>query len=94
MVIEKARRETRFRARAVRIDSTVVEADVRYPTDSGLALDSARVLAREARKLLAKVGARRGLGAGSLARDRTSGAGDVAHVGSAHRGTQSSRCSS
>jgi transposase, IS5 family len=32
-----------------------VEADVRYPTDSGLALDSARVPAGEARKLLAKV---------------------------------------
>ncbi|HTB50092.1 MAG TPA: transposase [Solirubrobacteraceae bacterium] len=56
VVIEAARREKRFRPRAVRIDSTVVEADVRYPTDSGLALDSARVLAREARKLLAKVG--------------------------------------
>jgi transposase, IS5 family len=55
-VIAKAQRETRFRARAVRIDSTVVEADVRYPTDSGLALDSARVLAREARKLAARVG--------------------------------------
>jgi IS5 family transposase len=34
----------------------VVEADVRYPTDSGLALDCARVLAREARRLLARVG--------------------------------------
>jgi IS5 family transposase len=56
VVIEKARREKRFRPRAVRIDSTVVEADVRYPTDSGLALDCARVLAREARKLLVKVG--------------------------------------
>ena len=56
MVIDKARREKRFRPRAVRIDSTVVEADVRYPTDSGLALDSARVLASEARKLLAKIG--------------------------------------
>ncbi|HUJ83748.1 MAG TPA: transposase [Candidatus Acidoferrales bacterium] len=56
VAIETARREKRFRPRAVRIDSTVVEADVRYPTDSGLALDSARVLAREARKLLAKVG--------------------------------------
>ena len=56
MVIDKARREKRFRPRAARIDSTVVEADVRYPTDSGLALDSARVLAREARKLVAKVG--------------------------------------
>ena len=56
VVIDKARREKRFRPRAVRIDSTVVEADVRYPTDSGLALDAARALAREARKLLAKVG--------------------------------------
>jgi transposase, IS5 family len=56
VVIEKATRERRFRPRAVRIDSTVVEADVRYPTDSGLALDSARVLAREARKLASKVG--------------------------------------
>jgi IS5 family transposase len=55
-VIARAQRETRFRARAVRIDSTVVEADVRYPTDSGLALDSARVLAREARRLAATVG--------------------------------------
>ncbi len=56
VVIEKARRERRFRPRAARIDSTVIEADVRYPTDSGLALDSARVLAREARKLAGKVG--------------------------------------
>jgi IS5 family transposase len=56
VLIDQARRERRFRPRAARIDSTVVEADVRYPTDSGLALDSARVLAREARKLLAKVG--------------------------------------
>jgi IS5 family transposase len=57
LVIEKAVRETRFRARAVRIDSTVVEADVRYPTDSGLTLDGARVLARESRRVSAKVGA-------------------------------------
>jgi transposase, IS5 family len=37
VVIGKARRETRFAARAVRIDSTVVEA-VCYPTDAVLAL--------------------------------------------------------
>ena len=40
--------ERRFVARAVRIDSTVVEADIRYPTDAGLALRRARALAREA----------------------------------------------
>ena len=33
VVIGKAQRETRFVARAMRIDSTVVEADIRYPTD-------------------------------------------------------------
>ncbi|HXH42237.1 MAG TPA: transposase [Bradyrhizobium sp.] len=50
-LIAKAERETRFRARAVRIDSTVVEADVRYPNDAQLAADAARILAREGRKL-------------------------------------------
>jgi transposase, IS5 family len=56
-VIAKAQRETRFKARAVRIDSTVVEADVRYPSDAALSLDGARTLAREARKLSALAGA-------------------------------------
>lgn len=50
-VIAKAARERRFRARAVRIDSTVIEADVRYPTDVGLAQDAVATLAREARAL-------------------------------------------
>ena len=56
-LIGKARREKRFRPRAARIDSTVVEADIRYPTDSGLAADGVRVLAREGCKLAAKIGA-------------------------------------
>ena len=51
VVIGKAQRETRFRARAVRIDATVIAADIRYPTDAGLAWQGARVLAREGRKL-------------------------------------------
>jgi transposase, IS5 family len=51
VVIGKAQRETRFRARAVRIDSTVVEADIRYPSDGVLALQGARALARQSRKL-------------------------------------------
>ncbi len=50
-LIVKATREKRFRPRAVRIDSTVVEADVKYPTDAGLASSGVRVLAREGRKL-------------------------------------------
>jgi IS5 family transposase len=54
-VIAKAQRETRFRARAIRIDSTVVEADVRYPTDAGLARDGVRTLARQGKQLRAKL---------------------------------------
>src|SRR5438552_4702582 len=66
VVIGKAQRETRFRARAVRIDSTVVEADVRYPTDAGLAGDGARTLAREGKRLAARAG-----GTATRVRDRS-----------------------
>jgi IS5 family transposase len=58
--------ERRFVARAARIDSTVVEADVRYPTDLGLAEDATRTLAREA----AKAGGGAGSG-GPRVRDRS-----------------------
>jgi transposase, IS5 family len=49
-IIGGAVRERRFCPRAARIDSTVIEADVRYPSDLGLAADATRMLAREARK--------------------------------------------
>jgi IS5 family transposase len=55
-LIVEATRSKRFRARAVRIDSTVIEADVRYPTDANLAADGVRALAREGRKLAKLVG--------------------------------------
>jgi IS5 family transposase len=55
VVIGKAQRETRFRARAIRVDSTVVEADIRYPTDAVLAWQGARALAREGRKLTGRL---------------------------------------
>ncbi len=42
--------ERRFAVRAARIDSTVVEADIRYLTDLGLAQDATRMLAAEARR--------------------------------------------
>jgi len=58
VLIVKASRERRFRARAVRIDSMVIEADVKYPTDSGLAAQGVRALAREGKKLAALVGER------------------------------------
>jgi transposase, IS5 family len=55
-LIETATREKRFRPRAVRIDSTVIEADVRYPSDAGLASAGVKSLAREGRKLAKRVG--------------------------------------
>jgi transposase, IS5 family len=54
-LIEKALHERRFRPRALRADSTVVGADIRYPTDAGLAGDAVRVLGRAARQLRAAV---------------------------------------
>jgi IS5 family transposase len=57
-LIERATREKRFRPRAVRIDSTVIEADIKHPTDAGLASAGVRSLAREGRKLAALVGER------------------------------------
>src|SRR5713101_3694809 len=59
VLIVKATREKRFSARAVRIDSTVIEADVRYPTDAGLAGQGVRALAREGKKLAALIGERK-----------------------------------
>jgi transposase, IS5 family len=40
----------------LRCDSTVVEADVRWPSDAALALDGARRLAREGARVAAVVG--------------------------------------
>jgi IS5 family transposase len=70
LVIAKARREKRFRPRAARIDSTVVEAHVRYPTDAGLAADGVRALARAGRKLAAKIREKR-----TAVRDRSRAVG-------------------
>jgi IS5 family transposase len=66
MLISRATRERRFRPRAVRIDSTVVEADVRYPTDSDLAAHGVRALAREGRRLAERIGEK-----GKRVRDRS-----------------------
>jgi IS5 family transposase len=70
LVIAKAQRETRFIGRAVRVDSTVIEADIRYPSDAMLALQGTRALAREGRKL-----ARMLKGATATVRDRSRSVG-------------------
>jgi IS5 family transposase len=54
-LIAAAVRERRFHGRAVRIDSTVIEADIKHPTDAGLAAHGVKALAREGRKLAAKL---------------------------------------
>lgn len=54
-VIKLAVKERGFRVRAMRCDSTVQESDIRYPTDSGLAADAVKVLARGARKVQAAI---------------------------------------
>ena len=54
-VVKLALKERGFRVRAMRCDSTVLESDIRYPTDCGLASDAVKVLARAARKLRAAI---------------------------------------
>lgn len=71
VLIEKAVRERRFVGRAVRVDSTVVEADVRWPSDAALALDATRRLAVEG----ARVGALLGSGGQQRVQDRSRAAG-------------------
>jgi IS5 family transposase len=56
LVIGREVRERRFVARAIRVDSTVVEADVRFPNDTALAADATRVLAREAKRVIGLAG--------------------------------------
>jgi transposase, IS5 family len=70
LLIDTAVREKRFAPRAMRVDSTVIEADVRWPSDAALAHDATRALAREG----ARVGAIVGQGAKHV-RDRSRAAG-------------------
>ena len=69
VVIARSAAQTGFRPRAARVDSTVVEADVKFPTDAGLAADGVMLLARVGRELAGLAGA----GAPRV-RDRTRGA--------------------
>jgi len=46
MVLEYARREGVEKGRTIRLDSTAVETDIHYPTDSSLLVDGVRVVTR------------------------------------------------
>jgi IS5 family transposase len=84
-LIVKATREKRFRPRAVRIDSTVIEADVKYPTDAGLASSGVRVLATEGRKLAKLIAEKQARVRGSLPGDGSQAPDDHPHDPSALR---------
>jgi IS5 family transposase len=84
VVIGKAQRETRFVARAVRIDATVVEADIRYPTDAGLAWQGAPGAGPRGPQAGRSGAWPDQAGGGSLPAARQDGTGDLTDVGSAH----------
>jgi hypothetical protein len=84
VVIGKAQRETRFVARAVRIDATVVEADIQYPTDAGLAWQGALGAGSRGPQARRSAAWPDQAGGGSVAAARQDGAGDLTDVGPAH----------
>ncbi len=55
-VIERARAERAVTGRKMRLDTTVVETNIHYPTDSSLLGDGARVLTRTMQQIQAEVG--------------------------------------
>lgn len=65
-VVAIAREKRIIRGRRMRVDTTVVEADIHYPTDASLLGDGVRVLTRAMRRIAALAGA-----AGAKLRDRT-----------------------
>jgi hypothetical protein len=82
-VLAQAQREPRVRARAVRIDSTVVEAEVRDPTDAGLAGDGGGGAGAGGQAAAGQAGRDGGAGAGSLAGGRNAPARALAHAAAA-----------
>ncbi|GAC1526967.1 MAG: ISNCY family transposase [Chloroflexota bacterium] len=60
-VVELARERKVTRGRKLRVDSTVVKTTIHYPTDSGLLVDSVRVISRLLRRAKQGVGADIGL---------------------------------
>ena len=55
-LIEIAQARKVIRGRKMRVDTTVVESNIHYPTDSGLLNDGARVLTRTMKKIEEKTG--------------------------------------
>jgi IS5 family transposase len=67
-IVQLAQAEQIVRGRRMRVDTTVVETNIHYPTDSSLLADGVRVLTRTMRKIAKLVGP-----AGAKLRDRSRG---------------------
>jgi hypothetical protein len=65
-IVQLAQTENIVQGRRMRVDTTVVETNIHYPTDSSLLGDGVRVLTRTMRKITALAGT-----AGARLRDRT-----------------------
>jgi transposase, IS5 family len=65
-VLDLAHRRGVVKGRKLRVDTTVAETDIHYPTDSGLLGDAVRVMTRTMKQIQREVGDR-----GSRLRDRT-----------------------
>ena len=65
-VVEIAHERRIIRGRRLRMDTTVVETDIHYPTDSSLLGDGVRVLTRTMQRMVKLAG-----GTGTVLRDRT-----------------------
>ena len=91
-LIVKATREKRFRPRAVRIDSTVIEADVNYPTDAGLASQRGAGAGAGGPQARQADQGEEGAGAGSLAVDGSQAPDDHPHDPPALRRGEAARC--
>jgi IS5 family transposase len=55
-IVAQARERQVIRGQKMRVDTTVVECNIHYPTDSGLLNDGARVLTRTMKKIEQKAG--------------------------------------
>ena len=87
-LIVKATREKRFRPRAVRIDSTVIEADVKLPDRRGAGVERGTGTGAGGPQACQADRGEEGAGAGSLAVDGSQAQNDHPHDPAALRGGQ------
>jgi IS5 family transposase len=91
-LVQIARQDQVIAGRRMRVDTTVVETNIHYPTDSSLLGDGVRVLTRTMRRVTDLVGA-----AGTQLRDRSQSVKlrvlEIARAARATRGTDKTRLS-